>query len=116
MIVVADITVQGLIFHVVNQVDHAVQERNVMGNEDEGILVIVQIALQPFDMLLIQIVRRLIEEQNVWLFQKQLRQQYFRTLPTAQIIDVFIQADICQTQTAGRFFDFGIDHVEILIR
>ncbi|MNH40458.1 hypothetical protein D3C81_1835510 [compost metagenome] len=49
----------------VDQVDDAVQEWNVMRDENEGILVFLQITLQPYDVLLVQIVRRLVKEQNV---------------------------------------------------
>lgn len=42
----------------VNQVDDAVQEGDIMGNEDECIFILIQVAFQPFDMFRIQIVGR----------------------------------------------------------
>ena len=64
LMVVADIACQLLIFNVINQVDDTVQERNIVGNQDERVLVFLQVAFQPFNMLFIKIVGRLIEKQN----------------------------------------------------
>ena len=41
-----------------------------MGNQDECILILIQIPLQPFDMLHIQIVGRLIQKQDIRFFQQ----------------------------------------------
>ena len=56
----------------VNQIDHAVKEGNIMRNKDEGVFVFNQIAFQPFDVIFVQIVGRLIQKKNIRFFQKQL--------------------------------------------
>ena len=48
-----------------------------MTDQDKCILIFLQIPLQPFDMLRIEIVRRLVQKQDFRLLQK-----YLRTLST----------------------------------
>ncbi|MNZ98701.1 hypothetical protein D3C78_1179980 [compost metagenome] len=74
----------------------------------------MQITLQPFDMLFIKIVGRLVKKQNVRLFKQQLGKQYLSTLTTTQVIHVFIQPDICKSKTSSSFVNFGIDQIKIL--
>ena len=47
---------------------------------------------------------------------KQLGEQHLRPLPAAQVVNVAIESDIAETETAGDFLDFGIDHVEVVAR
>ena len=44
----------------VNNINDAVKEGNVMGDQDKGILIFLKIALEPFNMIYIQIVGRLV--------------------------------------------------------
>ncbi len=83
MVVVAHVAGERLIFHMIDQVDDAVQERDVVGNEDKRILILVQVAFQPFDVLLVQVVGGLVQQQDVRLFQQELAQQYLGTLAAA---------------------------------
>ena len=55
LVIIAHIAVQSLVFHMVNQVDDTVEEGNVMGDEDEGIFILLQVAFQPVNMLYIQV-------------------------------------------------------------
>ena len=66
--VVAYIAVQFRVFHMVNKVYHTVQERNVVGNEDEGVFVVDEIPFQPFDVVFIQIVGRFVQQKDVRFF------------------------------------------------
>ena len=61
-IVIARIAVKSAVFHMIDQVDDAVQERNIMGDQNKGIFIILEIAFQPFNVLLIQIVGRLVQK------------------------------------------------------
>ena len=45
----------------VDQVDDAVQEGNVMGDKNKSVLIVIEVSLQPFNVLCIQIVGRLIQ-------------------------------------------------------
>ena len=42
-----------------------------MADEDEGVLILVQVALEPFDVLGVQIVGRFVQKQDVGLFQQE---------------------------------------------
>ena len=65
----------------IDQIDHTVQEGNIMADQDKGIFIIVQITFQPFNMLCIQIVGGLIQEKNIRFLQQKLAQQNLGTLP-----------------------------------
>ena len=51
-----------------------------MGDQDKSIFILIEIPLQPLDMLHIQIVGRLVQKKDIRFFQKQLAQQYLRSL------------------------------------
>ena len=55
----------------VDDVYHAVQKRNVVGNQDKGIFIIVQVTFQPFDMFGVQIVGRFVQQEDVGFFQQE---------------------------------------------
>ena len=80
----------------IDEVDDTVQEGNVMADQNESILVFVQITLQPFDMLRIQIVGRLVQEQDIRLLQQELSQQNLGTLAAGQFGDITIETDLHQ--------------------
>ena len=82
-IVIARIAVKSAVFHMIDQVDDAVQERNIMGDQNKGIFIILEIAFQPFNVLLIQIVGRLIENQEVRFRKHQLCKGHASTFATA---------------------------------
>ena len=54
-------------------------------------------------MLHIQIVGRLIQKQDIWFFQKQLAEQYLRSLSARKLRDVLIQSDLIQSQCPSDF-------------
>ena len=83
MIIITYVTVQFLIFHMINDVYHFVKEWNVMRNQDKCIFIIQKISLQPCDMFFIKIVGRLVQQKNVRFLQKQLAKKDFCSLTTA---------------------------------
>ena len=94
LIIITRIASQRLLIHMVNQVDHAVQEGNIMGNQDKGILILIQISLQPYNMLCIQVVRRLVQKKDIRLLQQQLCQKNLRSLTAGQLRDVTVKTKI----------------------
>ena len=54
-----------------------------MGDQDKSTFIFLKIALQPGNMLFIQIVGRLVQKKDVRLFQKQFSKKDFSTLSTA---------------------------------
>ena len=51
-----------------------------MGNEDKCVLIFLQIPLQPLDVLLVQVVGRLVQKQNIRLLQQKLSKKHLGSL------------------------------------
>ena len=83
VVVVSYITVQFLIFHVIDDINHRIQERNIVGDKDKSILIIQEISFQPCNVFLIQIVGWLIQKQDVRLLKKQFGKEYLGSLASA---------------------------------
>ena len=54
-----------------NPACHMIEEVTVVGDGDDGALVLLQVAFQPLDALGIEVVGGLVEEQNVRLLQEE---------------------------------------------
>ena len=114
MIVITDIAREFLVIHVIDDVDDAVEERNVMGNEDKCVLVFLQISLEPGDVLFVEVVGRLVKEQDLRLLKKELAQEHFGALAAGELCDIPVQAQIHKPERAGNFRDLRIDGVKIV--
>ena len=114
MLIITYVTVQFLIFHMINDIYHFVKEWNIMRNQDEGIFVIQQITFQPCDMFFIEVVCRLVQKKDIRLFQKQFAQKYFCSLATAQIRHITVKTQIQKPQCSGNLFYLCIDHIKIM--
>ena len=70
LVVIANIPVEtvGLTVHVIDDVDHAVKEWNVVGYKNKGILIVLKISGEPYDVLGIQIVGGLVQTKDIGLF------------------------------------------------
>ena len=86
-----------------------------MGDQDKSVLVILKIPLQPLDMLYIQIVCRLVEEQDIRLFKKKFSEKDLRSLSAAQIRYIAVQTDIGQPQRTSDFLHLRIDGIKIVV-
>ena len=71
ILVVAGVARQVAAVQIVDDVDYRIEEFHVVRYEKESVFVVLQVACQPDDMLVIQIVGRLIENQNRRIFQQQ---------------------------------------------
>ena len=100
--------------HMVDQIDDTVQERDIMGNQDKSIFVIIQITFQPFDVFLVKIVRRLVQKEDVRFFQKQFSEQCFCALSAGELGDITVQSDFRQSECAAYFFYFGVNHIKVM--
>ena len=67
----------------VDQIDNTVQKRNIVGDQDKGVLIVIQIPFQPGNMLSVQIVGRLVQKQDIRFFQKELGKKHLGTLTAA---------------------------------
>ena len=78
----------------VDDVDHIIQEGNIVGNEDKGIFIILQVAFKPIDVLCIQVVGWLVQEKDIWFFKKEFSQENLGPLPTWKGRDICLHAKV----------------------
>ena len=83
MIVITHIAVQLLIFHMVDDIDYIIQERDIMRDQDKSILVIKKITFEPCDMFFIEMVGRFVKKQDVRFLQKEFAEKHLRSLTAA---------------------------------
>ena len=100
----------------VDEIDNTVQERNIVGNQDKRVFILLQIPGQPTDMFHIQIVGRLVQQKDIRFFQQQLAKQDLRSLPAAQFLHIPIQTDVIESKRSCHFLHLGIDHIKIMHR
>ena len=79
-----------------------------MGNQNEGMLVVLQEFGEPFDMFNVQIVGRLVQQQNLGVLQQQLSKQNLAALTAGKLAYVFIKTDAAKTEAVGELFDFAV--------
>ena len=86
-----------------------------MGDQDKSIFIILKIALQPFNMLFVQIVGRLVQKQDIRLFQKQLCQEgpWFADRRVSSVTSRSRPIS-SQSQCPANFLYFCVDHVKIM--
>ena len=82
-----------------------------MGDDDKGVLVVLQIAREPGDVLLVEVVRRLVENQDFGILQQELREQYLRALAARELVHLALEADIAQAEAARHLLDTRINGV-----
>ena len=114
LVIVSHIAVQLLILHVVDQIDHAVQEGDVMGDQDEGVFIFLEIAPQPLDMLHVQVVGGLVQKEDIRLLQKELGQKDLGTLASGKLGYVPVQAQVRKLEGPGDLLYLGVDHVKVM--
>ena len=98
----------------IDQIDDAVQERDIVGYYDKRVFVFLKIALEPFDMFGIEIIGWLVQQKDIRLFQQQLSEQHLCALTAGKPGDIAIRADFRETQRAGNLVDFAVDIVEVV--
>ena len=85
-----------------------------MGDQDKGVLIVLKVPLQPLDMLYIQIVCRLVEEQDIRLFKKKLSEEDLRSLSAGELVNVLVKTDLVEAEGASDLLHLGVDNVEIM--
>ena len=70
-----------------------------MGDNDHGALIIQQVVLQPLDRIEIQMVDRLIEQENVRRLKEQLAECHPGFLSAGKTVGRFPEFFLCKTQT-----------------
>ncbi len=75
LVVVAGVKPEALVPDFRDLVDHHVEKITVVRNQHQGVRIIVQIFFQPVARFEIEMVRRLVQQQQVWFLQQQLGQR-----------------------------------------
>ena len=65
-----------------------------MGDEDEGVFILLEISLQPLDVLHVQVVGGLVQQQDVGLFQQQLSQKNLGSLSAGELCHVLVKPQL----------------------
>ena len=114
-VIVAHIELDFAKVHICNMGADLIQEMAVMGNHDNGVLKASQKVLQPVDGGQVQMVGRLVQQQDVRIAKESLRQQYAHLQGRVQLghllIVVFL-ADAQAVQQLGRI-GLGIPAVQL---
>ena len=64
-VIIARIPCKLCVLYMPDDIDNAVQERNVVRNQNERILIVAKVTREPCDMLFVEVVRRLVEKKNI---------------------------------------------------
>ena len=86
---------------------HVVQEVPVVGDRDDGAGVLGQVLLQPLHALRVEVVGRLVEQQQVGLLQQQLAQRDPAALTAGELGDVGVRRRAAQR--VHRQLQLGVD-------
>ncbi len=83
-----------------------------MGNRDHGAFEVMQEALQPGDRFGVQVVRRFVQQQHVWLFQQQAAQRNTAAFTTGQVRDFGVP--VWQAQRIGCTFQLCVQVMAVV--
>ncbi len=86
---------------------HVLQEVAVVGDRDDGPRVLLQVLLEPLDALGIEVVGRLVEEQEVGLLEQQLAQRHATPLAARQDRHVGVRRGA--VQGVHRLLELGVE-------
>ena len=85
--VIAPVRFDATSAHLPDGIDDLVQEIAVVADDQHGPVPVTQPIFQPLNRFHVQVVRGLVQDQQVRLFQQQARQQDARFLPAAQVVN-----------------------------
>ena len=80
---------------------YAYEEENIHPSQVtvlKGILIILKISCKPYNMFCIKIVGRLVQKQNIRLFQKKLSKQNLCTLTTGEFCYISVESKFQKTK------------------
>ena len=86
---------------------HVVHEVTIVGDGNDGTLVLVQELLQPQDGFGIQVVGGLVEQQQVWSLEQQLAQSHTAALATGAHVHWGIR--VRALQSVHRLLELGVE-------
>ena len=79
-----------------------------MADDDQGTAVVNQVSLQPGNGLNIQVVGRLVQDQQLWLFQKHLSQRQTGILPARQLRNLHLPHGLVKLEAIQNRSNIGL--------
>ena len=97
----------------VDDVDYIIQERNIVGNKDKGIFIILQVALEPIDVLRIQVVSWLILVARYQVFLARVWPRGPWSAAHLKGRYIRLHAKVHDSKSTRHFINLGIQGIEI---
>ena len=85
-----------------------------MGDQDKSIFVFLKIPLQPFNMLYVQIVGRLVKKKDIRFLKQQLSKKDLGSLTAGKLRYVTVHTDLIQPKSTADLLYFRVDHIKIM--
>ena len=79
---------------------HGLEEPAIVRDEDHGRVDRVELALEPLEVLDVQVVRRLVEEEQVGVAGEHARERGARELPTRERVETPVEISVGEAETA----------------
>ena len=83
-----------------------------MGNQNEGVFVLLQESGEPDDVLVVKIVGGLVQNKDGRVFQKKLDQQNLGSLSAGKVGYILVKSDVSKAEASGHFFDLCIQLIK----
>ena len=99
----------------IDDVDDGVEEFHVVGHQDKAVFVVLEIPFEPFDMFHVEIVGRLVQDQDRRVLQQEFREKNLGPLTSGKIRYVLIKADAPKPEPVCDFFDLGVQRIEAAV-
>ncbi len=97
--------------HLEQGVARVIEKITVMGNNDCRAIPLCQITFQPFDSFDIEMIGRLVEQQQIGVRQQETRQMRTRTLTAGEMIERHVIIGFIEAQAGEHLFD--LDFIDV---
>ena len=114
LLIASGVAGKSSIFHMIDYICNRVQEWHIMGYQNKSIFIALQIGFQPFNMLHIQIVGRLVQNKNIRALEQQLCKKHLGALTTGKLIHHTVKANITKSQSTGHFLNLAVKGIEAM--
>jgi len=113
--IIARIAGRCTVLDLINHINNVIKEHSVMGYDNDCLRVAFQITFQPLDCRDIQVVRRLVEKQDVRFAEKQLDECNLRLLPTGKLRQRLLALLFGETELADQDIVFLLEIISAVL-
>ena len=111
--IIAGVALQAVLLQLDDLIDGAVEKIAIVRHHDDGARVVPQDALQPFRRLHVEVVRGLVEQQQIGLLQKHAGQGGDVLLAAAEVPNRRLQRLAAKPQSGERGLNAGVDGIAL---